>query len=91
MGWRFDALFMCVHGRAVPARRQSAKEEEILAQNEMPQRYEADWDTNANYVEERFRAELSQKQWASSLGERDALNVRWAPTGSSGVAGVAKR
>jgi hypothetical protein len=62
-----------------------------LAQNEMAQPYESRWDSNANYVEERFRAEWSQKQWASSLGERDALNVRWAPTGWSGVAGVAKR
>ena len=68
MGWRFDALAMCVHGRAVPARRQSAKEEEILAQNEMPQRYDAGWDTNANYVEERFRAERSQNNGRPALG-----------------------
>lgn len=91
MGWRFDALFMCVHGRAVPDWRQCAREGEILAQNEMAQPYESRWDSNANYLGERFRAEWSQKQWASSLGERDALNVRWAPTGWSGVAGVAKR
>jgi hypothetical protein len=31
------------------------------------------------------------KKWASHTEERDALNMRWAPTGWSGVVGGAKR
>jgi hypothetical protein len=31
------------------------------------------------------------KKWASHPEERDALNMRWAPTGWSGVVGGAKR